>query len=441
MASVSRFNRRLGLLLIGVPGLMIASVFVLWLVATWFASAKIEAVQARWDRKVGGLEQVLERYPSRPENDAALQIERLAAELGIPLGPNYLREKRNLPDKAARRAYGAARKGIGDHLFRHVKRNKRKLTAPDAAAAGWFAANRATLDRMRSALVDGASPAWERDLSRMFAAPIPNLLGQVNLQKALLAEALAHAAAGDRALAFEGLEASWNLNRTLVTEPELIEQLVGLSIARLQAGVLRQLEEVPPRWRERLATESYRQGVLDAMYLQGWVNASFSDPRQHVDQGPQWEQKLRRFTAPYYAYSSAMAGERYLQGIDKLAESEAGCDGALADQGISIDLDLPDWAANGAIFAPQIHGFDRLRRLEFDLELTRMVVERGERPVRATVESTVCPGEQWSFAPQSDGGLVIAFSREVEWPDNQAGPMLPSEFRLPPRRSAVTRLD
>lgn len=428
--AASRFNRRLGLAIAGTLGLLVATALALSLAASWFASAKIEAVQGRWEREVGGMDSVLERYPRRESNATAQQVERLALRLGIDITPRWL-EGRSIPEARTADRFEAVRHDLGLHVTRHVERDKRKLTAPRAATVAWLREHRATLAELRALLVAAPEPYWHRDLSKMISAPIPNLLGHVNLQRALLAEVLVNEANGDRAAAREGLEASWRLNRAIVEDAPLIEQTVGLSVARHQAGVIRQLGDVPSHWTARLDASDYRDRLIEGLQISGWVYAHVSDSMTldySVEEPSFVARRLRRAAEPYYAFGAAMANEQHLRRLRKLIASGATCDGPLTDYGIAAELDLPDWAEHAAIFAPGFHGFDRLRQLEFDLELTRMVLEQ---PAAGRRDSAVCPGDSWSIELAPDGSRLIAFSREAVWPDRIAGADLPSRFLIP----------
>ena len=220
------------------------------------------------------------------------------------------------------------------------------------------------------------------------AAPIPNLLGHLDLQRLLLADALACGERGDDRCGLDDLDASWQLNRALRDDPILITQLIAISVTRLQIGTLRQLGQVPANWEKRLAEHDFRQSFLSSLRFEAWAwtqvdHAAMVQPAL----GQRIVYSLGR---PYVRYCLADASEDYRQRLDNLARLKTLCDVDLAALDADLDVPVPRWNLLGDLVVPNLSDtVDRLRRLELDIELTVRIleIEAGRR-----ANSGVWPG-------------------------------------------------
>src|SRR5262245_9536051 len=102
---------------------------------------------------------------------------------------------------------------------------------------------------------------------------IPRLLPWVHLHKVLLATALVQERDGNAIDAERALEASWSLGRAFENEKTLITRILGVSVERWQAGVLRKFREAPVPWIGRLADDEPWKKLGEALVGEGHLSS------------------------------------------------------------------------------------------------------------------------------------------------------------------------
>src|SRR5665811_1178364 len=110
----------------------------------------------------------------------------------------------------------------------------------------------------------------DRDVSKLYAAPVPNLSGHMQLARVLVGRAEARAAAKD-ARAEESLRAAFALTGSLRGRPEIVSQLVSIAATRLEIAAVRRIPVDAAAWRERLKTLDPRAGMLMTGKREAWV--------------------------------------------------------------------------------------------------------------------------------------------------------------------------
>jgi len=434
MARTSAIGRRersilTALLIVLVLGL------ILFAVAARIATHRSEVVRSRWERSFGSREAILERYPAREPNDAARTLERLAAAIGIDLAPRAI-EGRERPSGESVAGHRRIKASLGRYLGDQVQHAQRQIDSPPAEVSGFLNQHAAAIAAIRRQLIKNDPPVWERATEIPHAAPIPNLLGHLDLQRLLLADALACGERGDDRCELDDLDASWQLNRALRDDPILITQLIAISVTRLQIGTLRQLGQVPANWEKRLAEHDFRQSFLSSLRFEAWAwtqvdHAAMVQPAL----GQRIVYSLGR---PYVRYCLADASEDYRQRLDNLARLKTLCDVDLAALDADLHVPVPRWNLLGDLVVPNLSDtVDRLRRLELDIELTVRIleIEAGRRAnsgvwpgvVPGIERSTACPDDRWIYEVGPGGEMSIGFSREISWP-GQTGMILPTRF-------------
>ena len=268
--------------------------------------------------------------------------------------------------------------------------------------------------------------AWVSDISALVEAPIPNLLGHINLVKLMTSAAFERLSAGDEATALEYVGASWQLTRGLSDSPILINQLIAIANTRMLLGTLRHVEHVPDEWFERLEFD-YRGAFLESMKYEGWV-------WMYLDAGDfgsdaWWEKAARPVVEPYAKYCVADVSGTWRERIENLEQVESICDYDLSAQEADLNIPVPRWNHFGELLVPNLaNAIQRLSRLELDIELTRLTIEAKRTMladgVERTTPSLACSADSWETSVR-DGELRIAFSRPIEWP-NQLGAVLPT---------------
>jgi hypothetical protein len=421
-----------------ISAIAVLVVFVLLAVVLVAGRQASERAREGWEQTLGTPEEIAGRYQPGEANDAALELERLAAAIGVNRALLDV-DSRVHPDED-----GAPPKeviwSLGEWVIDELGRPEPGISPTPALVATVLDAHERTLGSIRELMADGELPRWKRSLE--WRAPnegtFPNLLGQLKLQRILAADALSRAQAGDHRTALANLEAGWLLNTALRDEPSAIAQLIAISVSRLHTGLLRRLDADPVVWRPRLAEHDYRRSLHAAFLTEAWIFDQ-ADIVTVLMPDRWWERLAIRATSPYLRLCRADASDRYRRGIVQLGDHPDSC----ADPKPAVLETTPgpwwNWMDRGealAIFVPNVvNAFERVGRLELDIELTdhwlalRDARERnGTWPptLPASPESSACPGDRWIY--EFDGDVAsLHLSREPAWP-NIVGLVLPTHF-------------
>jgi hypothetical protein len=395
-----------------------------------WAAHREEQCDPAWTTEFGSLDDLKKKYPKRETNETA-KLEILAKDLGLDLAPAG-----RTPGSVPRRLTPADEKRgqvINDYISVQISKPEASIDAPPEEISRFFEEKRVGLDAIELLLVAGPSPQWSFDLSE--SDRLPNGLGQIRLQRVLMARALTAARGGRSEAAARALEASWNLNESLRGRPETIPALLSIAIARLQVGTLRRVSVEEDRWRKRLAALDPRAALLDALVLEYrpasarcfWKHAStVGDP-------PSWYQRSRNFLMSPTDRLVMTDSSNLMR--DELAKLQAA---PLTDHFPEVpNSDVRDAAhIILAISMPNIHNsFLRADRLVVDAELTSKILEAkrlrrqngGRWPAAIPgIEASRFPGASWRYEASSDGArMSIAFSRELDSPYWKGGSLKP----------------
>jgi hypothetical protein len=409
-----------------------ALAIVLFLLVAMLSSSKSRRVQAGWEETIGSPEQVMERFPSRGPNAAALELETLTVEIGIDIATRGS-EGRFHPSLEASRRYKRVNTSVGRYLEQQLQQPRRVALPPPEELLDFLDKERGKLTAIRDHLLGSEIPRWEMSLEEQYTTSLPNLLGHINLQKLMIADAMFWNWRGESSEAIDTIEACWKLNGAIREDPYLITQLVAISNARLHAGALRQIEEPPAEWRLRLFEHNYRDSFFDAALLESWGWTRMPDPRLLDDQPGFGTRMAWSLARPYVKYCWADVSDDYRRRLLELNRREAFCDYYGVGREGALDLPVPFWNVMGDIVKGSMAGaLDRLARLELELELTGRVLGLGSESWDDRVEqSFVCPEDGWLYETGADGSKSIAFNREISWPE-QTGVVLPIRFSIDP---------
>ncbi len=382
------------------------------------------------------------QFPKSEASAAALQLERLAAPLGVELAPKDEAEprppeatptnageeapapaingrERRRPSAEENAGYQRIGEAVSGFLDRELKNPAERIGAPSQELERYLEERQDAMVAIESVLLRDADVHWEVDVTRGYLGPLPNLLGHIRLQRLIVARALLEARRGDAEGALQTIEASWRLNQTLSSRPELICQLIVVAVAKLEVGALRKLDTPAYGWADR-----FRDGRLFSAYLAAFQNQFWSHP------------DVTDLTGEAGAFGRAMrqvAEEFPKRDLcawtpEKLRDTWTR---AVRDQ-------FPEDDPMAEILTPYLlEGFARWRRFLVDAELTALVLDaRAERAASRkhawpekllSVGAGVCPDGGWSYRPSGKGTALFAFEgRIVEDPSVARG--LPLTF-------------
>lgn len=397
------------------------------------ASSRLVGVDARWEKSPGPLPDFAARYPRKETNPVARELETLAAAIGVDLTPGQ--QAGAHPSPAARRAHDEARPALNDWLVAELGRAEEPVEPPPEAVRAYLSSVRPGLDALAARLAEGPPPTWTEDVDLLFAAPLPNLLGHVNLSRLFAASALLRALDGE-ADADRPLRAAWALSDPLRERPELISRLVHLADVRYVAGALRKVPAEPGPWRARLSTVDPRALVEECLLGEAWVVRELArrpsaGEIEGISTGAAWfaarpwlRLEASRLLEDHRRLVLAARNAPVTDGDPNAVARAAGLDGSRSSL---WGLDVVDV---GSILR-------RADRLVVDLELTeRLLLARDLRraagpdaPWPAQVEGSApsrLAGASWTYSVEG-GRLTIALSRETAWP-GQIGLFLPDRF-------------
>jgi hypothetical protein len=387
-----------------------------------------EAVQAV-ERTFGPRAAMAARYAAAETNAEAREAERLARAVGYDLS---LRARGSWSGSAAGFSE-KVRASIGDYVTAQLVRPDEAVSPPPPEAAATLETHRAALTTFEEFLASVPRLRWSCEPKPSADEDrVPNLLGHMQTQRLLAADALASAARGDFAAAAKTLEASWKLNDALLVRPELVSQLIAMAVGRLQTGVLRKVPASSEAWGPRLAAMGRRDRLIDALVLEN------GDPRDFVSRfraslarggdggGNRLVSWLRE---PVERAWGAEYSEGWRREIAKLRD-------APAFEAQKADIKSPRGTTEVilAIAIPNIrNSFERADRLALDAELTTKILRMKELrraggawpPPSAEIAASRFPGLSWSYAP-TNGGMTIALAGAL--PEPKIPFVLPTSF-------------
>lgn len=386
------------------------------------AHVRVKQARAAWEAELGSLD-VAARFPTRPANAPAVELETLLKPLGLSLAPKTGAESfpRSGPDHDGRAA-------LRDYLNAALDGPARVPLAP--AGATWIERHDADLAAIRSRVLEGEIPRQALTVEGGALAPIPNLLGHVNLQRVLLADALFAAERGEVARARAAFDAAVRLNEGLRAQPALICQLIVVASARMQVATLRHLPFATREDLARIDAPAASESLLEGLRSEAWWLSRLGEAGSGVlaafstsDTGAS-----RVLTRAWWFLVSPLAragGARALDGLrEDVARARAAtpCEVAAWERPPRAESRLSLLLNPIAYFTSPSHvgALQRAALLELEAELTGLVIDaraaRASDPGRAwpsIFDSAACPGTRWRHELGADGSLTLAYDGEI----------------------------
>lgn len=390
------------------------------------------------------------RFPKHGRNESARKLEDVAASLGIAMAPAGA-PGRTQPSAGDAKEFEAVRPDLGAWLDAQLGNPSDRIEAPPEKVAAFLSARASGIRYLVAQLQAGEAPAWEQDLDRLAEAPIPFVKGHRALDRLLCASALEAQRQGRGDEALEAMDAAARACASLQDRPETINRLVELDLLGTQAGTLRKLEGVPPRWYSRSTERDLRKSMLVSLQAEAWLLSTLLGRAGAVStvryvQGeakPEPPTISARVSALYEKPYALLAGADYSRALARTAR-------ALQEQKACAfepeALKAMDEQAKGEIgrwnvvrlALPSVAGFwTAVDRARFHRELTAKVLElkalRAASPGRSWpkkvpgIESSTCPGNRWTYVVSADGGAVLTASQSP----SKAVPAVRYEGALP----------
>ena len=405
------------------------------------------------------------QFPKSEASAAALELERLAALLGVELAPKVepppvaespreereehedqapdaegdetvaveveerptvpvlrVEDNRARPSVEAAAANQAVQSALRVFLEGELRRTEERVGVPPRAVERFLADHEAELTTIVSVLLSEQSLQWEMDVTRKEEPLTPNLLGQIQLQRLLVTRALLEMRRMEPLAADQTLAASWRLNEALSARPELISHLIVVAVAKYQAGAVRKLVEPAAGWADR-----FRSREFFLRFMAVFENTFLRLP---ITEGLTAEEEAAGRAL------GAMADELQSQDLCSWTSKgmQQGWERVLDDQ-FAADDPGRGWVETLALNLTDV--LARWHRYLIDAELTSLVSDaRAERaasrdgawPAKLlTLGAGICPPESWAYRPSAKGTVTLAFVGALA-EDESPGIRLPLTF-------------
>jgi hypothetical protein len=401
-----------------------AGVLVLLLSLVWSAilisnSIKEKRVSDDWAKEFVSLESFPERFPTTKANQSALELEKLSAELGIDLAPKKA-SNRARPSSAKEKLLKDLSKEIKAVLNKRLTEGISSDFRISEELQKYLAANENNFSQIVDYTLNHEPAKWEIDISKHIHAPIPNLVGQIDLQNLLNLRAVQFFQQSRTNDAEKALEASWKINQQLFDRPETIPYLVGVNIFRTQAGNLRQIPVEYATWHSRLTDSKIHDQFWTVFESDVWTVLKAAKEGALLDQEHEKPTVINQIWAPYARSMTLDYAKVMLQFLTDLKRRDP-CLPKKIQKNIDKEL-FSQWNLvwRGAFIDPG-RWWNREARLRLDLELTDKVLQIKEALHKTnstqqneTMKSDICPGENWTYVRDNDS-YSISFSKKIDW--------------------------
>ena len=359
--------------------LIVVAIIAVLVAVIWFAGAHFLNSSAL---DAADAERIASHFPPHGGNETAKVVDELAV---------------SLPDTPPIRA------AISEHLSRVIATGSDAVDAPPAALAGWLAAHATEIRTLQQQLVTRESPQWAVGPG----VPLPRLVAHMKVFRVLSLDALEQHRAGNGAMAWNDLQASWKLAQGLLARPELISQLIAIAGARMSNGVAAKLSAPAPAWRHELASFDFGGAAVAAMGYESTESLRSAPPHEGVH-------ALRR------RFQAGLALESQRQIAKELASSRA------CDPHPRLPRGTPNiaeaWRRIGR-FRAEVEGVEKL------LALKAARAQSGSWPqFMPSIESSSCSDGRWRYRREADGSMSLAFSKPIAVASSQTT-VVPLAFR------------
>lgn len=368
------------------------------------------------------------QYPNQTATAAALEIELLAAKLGIEAAAEA--RPTNRPDAAIASELEPAHAATFDYVVHELQDPSDAVAPPPDLVRRFLEDNDATIAALVAAASGRREVAWDLNLTLGKESPVPNWYGLTQVQRVLAARALLDCQRGNPYEALQAVEGIWRIARSLAERPELLSQTVATNQARFAVGLLRKLRAPGYGWESRLREAQFFSAFLASFQNDPWAAAESANTPEDVETVA----RIYRRFADGLIERSACAWRR--------EDLQHAWDVAISGEPDPTEIEITQFPESIVAMVRRSY------RLLLDSELTALILEaRAERdasredewPARlANVGSAACPGRFYTY--RRAGGVTISLEGPVP-PEEDRGLALPLTFRgaPPPTRTPTPR--
>lgn len=398
---------------------MVLLVSLVWSAILVSNSIKEKRVSDRWAKEFVSLESFPDRFPTTKANQSALELEKLSAKIGIDLAPKH--SERNHPSISQQKAYKDLSKEIKSLLNKRLDDGISNETKISDDLQKFLTTNENKLNEIVEYVLHNESPSWEIDLKKHIYAPIPNLLGQMNLQYLLNLRASLLFQQSRTSEATKNLEASWKINQHLFQRPDEISYLIGIAISRILAGNLRQIPVEYVQWHSRLIDSKIQNQYWIVVEAEVWSMVKGAREGT-LDNTNEKRTVANKILAPFVRTMILDYAKLKLQFVTALKKRDPCSPKQVLKDYNDIKKLFPKWNRFGPVaFTDPAGPWNRQARLQLDLELTDKILQiKDELKKKHRFEnikilnSEICPGQTWNYLHENDS-YSVSFSKKIDW--------------------------
>jgi hypothetical protein len=404
--------------------------FVGWVSCSIYAWYKEPSVVKAWERATGStpdlqFESLLKQYPRTESNQTARELERIVRQLQLTQAamPNAV-----MPESVPGQTEPINSLLASRYVDQQIRRPSDSLDPVPEDITSYLRKHSTDLKALYHLLSNAPMPQWETDYARRLSAPVPNLKYFRQLQDIIALDAFEMLSRGEKGNAQDAMKASWQISQSILNRPELISQIIGLALVKVEAGVLRKTAAVSDDWQAKM-NHDLRTSVLNSLKLDSvGVFQAFKNHEGRILSGSagfEWYgHYLGYFGGPLFHLwalqdlTAMVAGLRDLQSADFCSFDP--------DQAYRQYQSSTSDLGEGKNYVPNGYRAWKLATLTMaELELTREILKikdvmesiKGKADLRqiTPADSALCPHIKWDHVLESDGSITIKASRLPAW--------------------------
>ena len=416
-----------------------------WISTSIYARYKEPSVVKAWEQATGStpdlqFESLLKQYPRTESNQTARELERIVRQLQLRQAamPTAV-----MPESLPSQTEPFNSLLASRYLDQQIRRSSDSLDPVPGEITSYLQKHSADLKALYHLLSNAPTPQWETDYARRLSAPIPNLKYFRQLQDIIALDAFDMLSRGENSKAQDAMNASWQISRSILNRPELISQVIGLALVKVEAGVLRKTAAASDDWQTKM-TLDLRSSVLNSLKWDSvTVFQAFKNHEGRIlsgSAGVEWYgHYLGYFGGPLFHLwalqdlTAMVAGLKDLQSADFCSFDP--------DQAYRQYQSSTSDLGEGKNYVPNGYRAWKLATLTMaELEMTREVLriktamqtKNGKAGLKQLTpgNSALCPHINWDHVVESDGSIIIKANRLPPWLEVEEKHELPLSYTV-----------
>lgn len=378
-----------------------------------------------WTLTGGSLMGFGTRFPAQKTNQAAQDLEETAARIGIDLVPKAEAPNRERGEFDAYRQTSQMVKEYGN-----AQVENKTLDQPSPELMEFLIVHEDEIRKAAEQLLS-TQPQWTSDVAKGFDAPIPNLLGHLNLSRLLVAAALHEASARRHGEAWRLLEAADRLADSAERRPDTLSILIAIAEKKLITGAVRLLDPPVPDWAIAPDLDQRGNAVL-ALEGEAFLVAVFFEeaglselltkiPNEKPNVG---QRLISVLISPYVLFAGAKTLHAYKLIVDDVASGDP------CASSPPIKPIIADWNVFGKAYMGDANyavAWGRLNEYLVHNAGTRLILQIKSR---ATPDSVNPCSHGWTHTAQPDGTTLVRYHKPLDPPSRAGAIKLPTEYLI-----------